>query len=141
VLSFPVSEKKARALRERFTALGCLERDIEETFFGRSGVQLRHRPTAIQIRCSEQRCQALNRFLVRRTLADELEARRQNKTRHIVKAEKIRESKGKANRPGLADHFAQFTLRPLATGGEQAAPKELARLLIQLENIKKEETR
>ena len=41
--------------------------------------------------------QALNRFLARRLLADELEARLQNKTRQVVKAEKIRESKPERN--------------------------------------------
>ena len=97
--AFPVSERKARALRERLNALQCSERDLEESFFQRSGVELRHRPTGIRIRCSEQRCQILNRFLARRMLADELEARLQNKTRHEVKAERIREAKGKLKCP------------------------------------------
>jgi peptide chain release factor len=138
---FPVSERKAKALRERMVALHCSEGDIEETFFQRWGVELRHRPTGIRIRCSEQRSQSLNRFLARRLLADELEARRQNKTRHIVKSEKIRESKGKPNRIGVAERFAQFTLRPLDLPGQQAASKELGKLLSQLEKIKKEEGR
>jgi peptide chain release factor len=136
---FPVSERKAKALRERMVALHCSEGDIEESFFQRWGVELRHRPTGIRIRCSEQRSQSLNRFLARRLLADELEARRQNKTRHIVKSEKIRESKGKSNRIGVAERFAQFTLRPLDLPGQQAASKELGKLLSQLEKIKKEE--
>ena len=122
-------------------ALHCSEGDIEESFFQRWGVQLRHRPTGIRIRCSEQRSQSLNRFLARRLLADELEARRQNKTRHIVKSEKIRESKGKPNRIGVAERFAQFTLRPLDLPGQQAASKELGKLLSQLEKFKKEEGR
>jgi hypothetical protein len=74
-------------------------------------------------------------------LADELEARLQNKTRHIVKAEKIRESKGRTNRRGVAERLAQFALRPLALPGQQPAPRELAKLLTQLERIKEEETR
>jgi protein subunit release factor B len=141
VPAFPVSEKKARALRERLIALRCQEGDIEEHFFRGAGVELRHRPSGIRVRCSERRCQALNRFLARRLLADELEARLQNKTRHIVKAEKIRALKGRNNRPGIAECFAQFTLRPLAPPGQQLVPKELAQLLKQLENIKKEEAR
>jgi len=140
VPAFPVSEKKAKALRERLIALGCSEGDIEESFFSGSGVDLRHRPSGIRIRCTERRCQALNRFLARRLLADELEARLQNKTRHAVKAEKIRELKGKTNRRGVADRLAQFVLRPLALPSQQSAPKELGKLLIQLEKIKKEET-
>ena len=138
--AFPVSAKKAKALRERLIALGCLERDIEETFFCRSGVALRHRPSGIRIRCSERGGQSLNRFLARRLLADELEARLQNKSRHTVKAEKIRELKGRTNRPGVAERLAQYVLRPLALPGQQPISKELGNLLSQLEKIKKEET-
>jgi protein subunit release factor B len=141
VPAFPVTEKKAKALRERLIALRCSEGDIEESFFQRWGVQLRHRPSGVRVRCSERRCQALNRFLARRLLADELEARLQNKTRHIVKAEKIRELKGRTNRSGVAEHLAQFTLRPLASAGPQTVSKELGRLLTQLEKIKNEEAR
>jgi len=141
VPAFPVSEKKAKALRERLTALRCSEGDIEETFFRRSGVELRHRPGGIRIRCAERRCQSLNRFLARRLLADELEARLQGKTRHIVKAQKIRELKGRTNRRGIAERLSQFALRPLTLPGQQPAPKELGKLLSQLEKIKKEEAR
>jgi hypothetical protein len=141
VPAFPVSQRKAKALRERLTALHCSEADIEESFFQRWGVELRHRPTGIRIRCSEQRSQSLNRFFARRLLADELEARQQNKTRHVVKAEKIRELKGRPNRTGLAERFAQFTLRPLDLSGHHMASKELGKLLTQLEKIKKEEAR
>jgi peptide chain release factor len=141
VPAFPVSEKKAKALRDRLTALRCSEGDIEETFFRRSGVELRHRPSGIRIRCSERRCQSLNRFLARRLLADELEARLQGKTRHIVKAQKIRELKGRTNRRGIAERLSQFALRPLTLPGQQPAPKELGKLLSQLEKIKKEEAR
>ena len=138
--AFPVSEKKAKALRDRLIALRCSERDIEESFFRGSGVELRHRPSGIRVRCSEQSRQSLNRFLARRLLADELEARLQNKTRHIVRAEKIRELKGKAKQRGVAERLAQFTLRPLAFPGQQSPSKELGKLLNQLENIKEEET-
>jgi hypothetical protein len=141
VPAFPVSEKKAKALRERLIALGCSERNIEEHFLRRSGVELRHPPTGIRIRCSESRCQALNRFLARRLLADELEARLQNKTRHIVKAEKIRALKGRNNRPGVAEYLAQFSLRPLVPFDQQPVPKDLTQLLTQLEKIKEEEAR
>jgi hypothetical protein len=141
VVAFPVSEKKAKALRERFLALGCLEKDIEEIFFGRSGVDLRHHPSGVRVRCTEGRCQALNRFRARRTLADELEARLQAKTRHIVKAEKIRELKGRTNRRSVADGLAQFSLRPLESPGQPPpVAKALERLLTQLEKIKEAET-
>jgi peptide chain release factor len=140
VPAFPVSERKARALRERLDALRCSERDLEETFFRRSGVDLRHRPTGVRIRCSEQSCQALNRFLARRMLADELEARLQKKTRHEVKAERIRKAKGKLKRPSVTECLDQFTLRPFPSAGRPSVPKELGKLLFRLENPGTEET-
>jgi hypothetical protein len=139
VPAFPVSEKKAKALRERLIALRCSEGDLEEIFLGRSGVELRHRPSGVRVRCAERRSQALNRFLVRRLLADELEARLQNKARHIVKAEKNRELKGKTNQRGIAQCLGQFVLRPLALPDQQPVPKELGKLLIQLEKIREQE--
>jgi peptide chain release factor len=139
VPDFPVSEKKAKALRERLIALRCPEGDIEENFLRRSGVELRHRPTGIRVRCCERRCQAPNRFLARRLLAEELEARLRNKTRHIVKADKIRALKGRSNRPSVADRLAQFTLRPATPPDRQPVPKELAQLLSHLDKINNEE--
>jgi len=141
VPAFPVSEKKAKALRDRMIALRCSEGDLEESFFRGAGVELRHRPSGIRVRCTERSCQSLNRFLARRLLADELEARLQNKTRHTVRAEKMRELKGKPRRKGVAERIAQFNLRPLASPGQQSASKELARLLNHLGNIKEEESR
>jgi peptide chain release factor len=141
VPAFPVSEKKVKALRERWKALGCSEGDIEESFLRGTGVELRHRPSGIRVRCAERRGQALNRFLARRILADELEARLQNKTRSIVKAEKLRELKGRTNRRGAAERLAQFTLRPLASPDQRPASKVLDKFLSQLEKMKEEETR
>jgi peptide chain release factor len=88
-----VSEKKTKALQQRMQALGCQEKDLEETLHRGGAVDLSHRPTGIRIRCHRERSQTLNRFLARRTLVDELEARLQNKTRHEVKAEKVRTEK------------------------------------------------
>src|SRR3954453_18109570 len=70
---FPVSEKKASALVARMNAVGCLEKEIEETLLKGGGVVLMHRPTGVRIRCCQQRSQGLNRFLARRTLVEELE--------------------------------------------------------------------
>jgi peptide chain release factor len=137
VVAFPVSEKKAKALRDRLTALACTESEIDERFIGRTGVELLHRPTGVRVRSSGRGSQSLNRFLARRLLADELEARLQRKTRHIVKAEKIRVQKGKENhRSGLPDQFAQFTLRPLVAPDKQPGSRELERQLAQLRQIK-----
>ena len=51
--AFPVTEKKAKALRERLIALRCSEGDIEESFFQRWGVELRHRPWRSSAELSE----------------------------------------------------------------------------------------
>jgi len=84
---FPVSPEKEAALVARLTALGIREDDLVERFVrsgGKGGqnvnkvatcVMLRHVPTGIAIKCQDARTQAMNRFLARRRLADELEAR------------------------------------------------------------------
>jgi len=86
---FPVSVDKERALLARLAALGVREDDVEERFVRSAGsggqnvykvatcVVLRHLPSGIVVKCQETRTQAMNRFLARRRLADEIEARRQ----------------------------------------------------------------
>ena len=108
---FPVSDRKAKALQQRMAAVACCEKDIEETLLRKGGVVIQHRLTGIRIRCCRERSQGLNRFFARRLLVEELEAKRQNKTRHEVKAEKIREEKGKPSRSKVADMFQQYRLR------------------------------
>ncbi len=92
-------------------ALGCYERDLEESFRGTS-ITILHRPTGIRVRCNRERSQALNRFFARRLLVEELEAKVQNKTRHEVKAEQLREKKGKNKKPRADQGLSQFHLRP-----------------------------
>lgn len=92
-------------------ALGCYERDLEESFRGTS-ITILHRPTGIRVRCNRERSQALNRFFARRLLVEELEAKVQNKTRHEVKAEQLREKKGKNKKPRVDQGLSQFYLRP-----------------------------
>ena len=129
MLAFPVSEKKARLLRERMESVQCSEKDLEESFFRRSGVNLEHRPTGIRVRCSRESSQALNRFFARRLLVDELEARSQGKNRHEMKAEKIREEKRKHKRPGNPRPFSAYELRPIDPDRPSSAPEGLTRFL------------
>ena len=82
-----VSSAKEKLLLERMRALGVREQDIEEQFVRSSGaggqkvnktsscVVLHHRPTGIQVKCQQERSQALNRFLARRILLDKIEAK------------------------------------------------------------------
>ncbi len=85
---FPVSEAKNRNLRERMARLGLSEADIDESFLRSSGpggqnvnkvetcVRIKHIPTGIVVRYQVTRSQAFNRFMARRLLVDELEARK-----------------------------------------------------------------
>ncbi len=105
MLRFPVSDQKQEDLNGRMRQLRLVEGEIEESYFKASspggqkanktgtGVNLLHRPTGIRVRCQRERSQGINRFLARRLLVEELEARVHGKTRHEVKAEQLREEK------------------------------------------------
>jgi protein subunit release factor B len=110
-------------------AVACCEKDIEETFLRQGGVVIQHRLTGIRIRCCRERSQGLNRFFARRLLVEELEAKRQNKTRHEVKAGKIREEKGKTSRSKVADIFHPYRLRALESKHQARVPEGLEKLL------------
>ncbi len=82
---FPVSPEKERDLLERMKALEIREEDMVETFVrsgGKGGqhvnkvstcVQLRHLPTGIEVRCQQERSQALNRYRARVLMAGKIE--------------------------------------------------------------------
>ena len=105
MLRFPVSTQKQVDLNERMRQLLLVEGEIEESYFKASGpggqklnktlsgVALLHRPTGIRVRCQRERSQGINRFIARRLLVEELEARRSGKTRHEVKAQLLRDEK------------------------------------------------
>lgn len=68
--------------------LGVREEEFEESFIRSGGpggqnvnkvatcVALRHRPSGLEVRCQQERSQALNRFLARRILLRRLEEQR-----------------------------------------------------------------
>jgi len=84
--TFGVSPEKEQALAERMERLGLCESDIVEKFIRSGGhggqnvnkvatcVYLKHIPTGFEVKCQEERSQALNRYLARRILADKVEA-------------------------------------------------------------------
>jgi protein subunit release factor B len=87
-------------------ALGVREEDLEEQFVRSSGpggqnvnkvatcVVLRHRPTALSVKCQDRRTQAENRLTARAWLCDKIEERRERReaARKALK-EKIRRQK------------------------------------------------
>ena len=88
MIPFPVSPKKQRQLQEAMQRLGVAESDLNERFIHSSGpggqnvnkvatcVVLRHPASGIEVRCQQERSQALNRFLARRLLMSRLESQR-----------------------------------------------------------------
>src|SRR5450631_367159 len=97
MLRFPVSPQKQDELLRRMQFLQILEHQLEEGYFhagdGMHGVHLIHKPTGIRVRCGRERSQGMNRFYARRLLIEEIEARQNGRTRHEVKAEKLRDEK------------------------------------------------
>jgi protein subunit release factor B len=83
--TFGVSPDKEQALAERMEKLGIREEDILEKFIRSGGhggqnvnkvatcVYLKHLPSGVEVKCQQERSQALNRFLARRILADKIE--------------------------------------------------------------------
>jgi len=135
VIVFPVSERKAKALRSKMDALGCHERDLEESFRGTSTTIL-HRPSGIRVRCNRERSQGLNRFFARRLLVEELEAHAQNKTRHEVREGQLREKKGKSRKPRVDQKLSQYHLRPEKA---PSVPRSIETLLKQWETGNRQE--
>jgi protein subunit release factor B len=83
--TFGVSPDKEQALAERMEKLGIREEDILEKFIRSGGhggqnvnkvatcVYLKHLPSGVEVKCQQERSQALNRFLARRILTDKIE--------------------------------------------------------------------
>ncbi len=108
---YPVSEKKIRQLHEKMRLLGLREADFTESFVRSGGaggqnvnkvsscVWLKHLLTGLEVKCQQERSQALNRFLARRLLVEKIEARVLGAESHKRKQiEKIRRQKRKRSR-------------------------------------------
>jgi len=119
---FKVSSRKEQALLQRMKELNICEDDIEETFIRASGpggqktnktssrVSLRHTPTNIIVKCQQERSQALNRFLARRQLLDQIERMQKGVLKEeALRIEKIRNRKRKTAKRAKKKIFASKT--------------------------------
>ena len=110
-MRFNISGYKEEALKAKMASLGIKEADLEEKFIRSSKaggqkvnktsscVYIKHRPTGIEVKCQQERSQALNRFLARRILANKIESLLLGrKAEQQKKIEKIRRQKRKRSR-------------------------------------------
>ena len=117
-LTFAVSPEKNAALRRRMEALGVREEDLDERFVKSSGkggqhvnktatcVQLRHRPSGIEVQFMGERSQSLNRFFARRLLLDCIAETMGLETTQSVALEKIRRQKARRGRKAARKYTA-----------------------------------
>jgi protein subunit release factor B len=108
---FAVSFLKEKLLKEKMEALNIREEDIRESFVrsgGRGGqnvnktstcVYLKHVPTGIEVKCSKERSQALNRYHARVILTKKIEQLiKGRESEDIQRIEKIRRQKRKRSK-------------------------------------------
>lgn len=128
---YPVSEKKFKQLQKKMHGMGLHESDFVESFVRSGGaggqnvnkvsscVWLKHIPTNLEVKCQQERSQAMNRFLAKRLLLEKIEAkllgiqsqrqrqiekiRRQKRKRSLRAKEKILDAK--------KQHASKKTLR------------------------------
>ena len=111
MLHFGVTSKKEKNLLDEMERLGIRESDLIEKFItsgGRGGQHvnrnatccyLKHKPTGIEVKCSRERSQSLNRFFARRILADKIDQKITGKISEKKKlVAKIRRQKRKRSK-------------------------------------------
>ena len=110
-MRFNVGIGKEEALKAKMASLGIKESDLRELFIlsSKKGgqkvnktsacVYLKHIPTGIEVKCQQERSQALNRFLARRILTNKIESLiRGRESEEEKRYEKIRRQKRKRSR-------------------------------------------
>ena len=110
-MAFVITTEKQDQLAARMEKLGIFEADIVEKFIRGSGkggqkinktascVYLLHKPTGIEIKCQQERSQAMNRFFARRELCERIaEQIAGEKSKKQQEIEKIRRQKRRRSR-------------------------------------------
>ena len=113
------SPAKTEALRRRMDALGIRESDLVETFVRGGGpggqkinktsscVSLVHVPSAIRVKCQEERSLTLNRYRARFLLCERMAEKIDGeKSRARMEAEKARRQKRRRSRRAKAKMLA-----------------------------------
>ncbi len=108
---FSVGPLKEKQIKEKMEVLNIREEDIEESFIrsgGKGGqhvnktstcVYLKHVPTGIEVKCQEERSQALNRYRARVLLVKKIDQMIKGKeSEEQQRIEKIRRQKRKRSK-------------------------------------------
>lgn len=106
-----LSLEKEKALQEKMERLGIREADIIERFVRSAGpggqnvnkvatcVYLKHLPSGIEVKCQQERHQAMNRFFARRLLVQKIENMTLGKeSKEQQRIQKIRRQKRRRSR-------------------------------------------
>ncbi|MDR3125422.1 MAG: peptide chain release factor-like protein [Endomicrobium sp.] len=111
MIDFGVTLKKQNELEKKFEKYNIKESDIKEKFIRSSGkggqnvnkvstaVYLKHVPSGVEVKCSKERSQTINRFFARRLLVEKIEEQISGiiSSKH-KEIEKIRQQKRKRSK-------------------------------------------
>jgi peptide chain release factor len=122
-------------LSQRMARLGLREEDLDESFTCGTGpggqkinktastVQLRHRPTGVEVRCQATRLQSANRLQARVLLCERFEKLREATEQALIQA---KEKKRRQSRPrpyGLQQRILRAKSQRSETKKRRAKPK------------------